>query len=1124
MRFLQLVIRYSALPAVLLGQSFAAALAYSPPVDTVGPLTVRIEGPETVGETETPLPVRVVLENKAERPIEGTLQLGVIDRWRAEPAAAVPFRVAANGTTAQEFKVTAGEGTFSGHYPIHAFARFSWEDKSQTVHPILIVETKLPKVAQSAAVVVWKPLSLPPDGQLALCRVPVRRAVVQVFGEKPQTMPVGWEGTEPRTKANLRIEDVTVGGQKRPGVCMHPPWEKKQVGTIVAEFPVQLPNTKPLRLSFANAVIDTGHGDGVTFRVRVVPLDAPEGTLGTPLFDRHTAAKSWQEGEVDLSAWAGQAIRLQLESHPGPKNDTGWDQSYWADPTLVAGTPPAPVAFPPKDNAGSRLLGTISRGQSEYQVRLWPGRRGLLDAAVGFVQGDKRLFFHGFEVRVLGGRIDDAGSSAVLMETKEEPCGNGCQIRHRFADPAATFDLVARLYVEQGVLRASFHLENAPPPRPWWVVYLEDVAAGPWCHKAQQVYAGHGNVVRDPQAHTLGFEGHRLSTSFVGFDFDGPFSLVQAVDVPPDRLEVRPAERHYTLHTPHACTLSFIPAANVFDAVKVYRDTNGLKPAGGVSRLAGRFVFDLWHGRYGESGESLKKAFRYGLTDAVVVWHNWQRWGYDYRLPEINPPNPQWGTTEELRATIEVCKQAGVLFALHDNYIDYYPDAEGFSYEKTIAFDRNQQPVKAWFNQGRAAQSYRYRVDAIEPILHGNLKWLRDTLTPDAYFIDVWSSLHPYDYWTADGKFFDRVCTRATWGQHFAWIRELLGGQAPQISESGHDQLIGWLDGGQSNHVRAGTPLSGYHKWFTWDWKCADAERIPWLDAAHHDRFVLHGAGYPGRYEAGLDPRTHGIYSDDYMATEVLTGHPGMVSQPFGRDVVRKYWLLADLMRALALRQIEQVEFVGGDMHRQHVVWSGGGEVWVNRGESDWSVAGYTLPQYGFFARVDGKEGPIEAAIARRDGIIVEWSRSPQQTYVNGRADGDDPSGPEAKKAAAAYGEAGSEALRARQNPTAKPIDFGALTTAGGCRLTRDGERLLLTLLPSVQVAKTSEAKAKPAEATFAFRLRPAALPWRGAEPTHAETVDEDGKTSARRPLRRDGESLLLDCEPGVFAYRLLRE
>ena len=372
--------------------------------------------------------------------------------------------------------------------------------------------------------------------------------------------------------------------------------------------------------------------------------------------------------------------------------------------------------------------------------------------------------------------------------------------------------------------------------------------------------------------------------------------------MPCNGLTVRPADRHYSIHVPHASTLTFIPAENVWDAVKVWRNVNGLKPGGGVQKVAGRFVFDLWGGRYAETADALEKAFRYGLTDAMVVWHNWQRWGYDYRLPDIYPPNPQFGTLEDMRRLARVCREHGVVFAPHDNYIDFYPDADGFSYEKQIAFYQNGQPVRAWLNEGRDAQAYRYRADAIEPLLRRNLRLIRDNFAPTGYFIDVWSSAGPYDYWTADGRFVDRQYTRQVWASQFAWIRDFLGGDAPQISESGHDQLIGWLDGSQTNHLRVDQPVPGKPTWCVWNIACADAERTPWFDAAHHDRFVCHGAGYPSRYEGGLDPRLHGIDSDDYIATEVLTGHPGMVSRAFGRDVVRKYWLLRDLMRALALQ------------------------------------------------------------------------------------------------------------------------------------------------------------------------------------------------------------------------------
>ncbi|MBI4604930.1 MAG: hypothetical protein HY721_23460, partial [Planctomycetes bacterium] len=250
--------------------------------------------------------------------------------------------------------------------------------------------------------------------------------------------------------------------------------------------------------------------------------------------------------------------------------------------------------------------------------------------------------------------------------------------------------------------------------------------------------------------------------------------------MPPDRLEVDPARREYSLHTPHAQTLTFVPARDVWEAVKVWRESNGLKRSGGVEALAGRFVFDLWGGRYAESARALRRAFGYGLTDAVVVWHNWQRWGYDYRLPDIYPPSPQLGTLDEMRGLAKTCRDHGVLFAPHDNYIDFYPDAEGFSAER-LAFAREGVPVRAWLNEGRGAQSYRWRADTFQPFLERNVRLIRDGLAPTAFFIDVWSSIGPYDYWTHDGLFRDRVSTRDAWGAAFAWIRQELGG-APQIS------------------------------------------------------------------------------------------------------------------------------------------------------------------------------------------------------------------------------------------------------------------------------------------------------------------------------------------------------
>ena len=1088
--------------AVMVLGSAVPVGAFNPPVDTAGPLTVRIEGPEEVRRLDAPIAVRVVLENKGESAVKGTVELKLIDRWRAEPAGAVSFSVDGKGSTGLDFRIVGGEGTYSALYPIHALAKFEAGGQSLVAHPILIFETKLAEggaaekqghfpVSGSAMGgadgLTWQPFSVAANSRLALWQLPAFRAVVAVFGEAPLVSPIGWQGAEARSHGVIDFRSVSLEDKVREAIVIHPPWYEGHVGTELVEFPLQLADAKPIVLRFSNAMQQDGQSDGVTFRVHVAPFDAPAGQLGEVVFERHVADKTWQPAEADLSRFAGKAVRLQLESHPGPAKNTGWDLSYWAEPTLVVGAPPEAPAFPPKGDEGSLALGKIRRGEREYEVRLWPGQRGLLDSTIGFSAGGKRLLFHGFEVRVLGAQLEDPSAPIVLEQAVEEPTAAGRQVRHRFRSLWGSLDLVGRVWIDEGVLRAKFSLENVPAPRPWFVVRLEDVAAGPWSETASQIYAGTGNVIRRPKAFQLGFDGHRLSTSFVGMDFESGLSLVQGCDAPPTRLDVRPDARHCSIHTSGECTFSLIPTDDVWEGARAWHDANGLKPAGGVDAAAGRFVFDLWGGRYAESAAALRRSFRYGLTDAMVVWHNWQRWGYDYRLPEICPPNPQLGTTDEMRALAATCKEAGVPFAPHDNYIDFYPDADGFSYEKTIAFHSKYSPIRAWLNQGRGAQSYRYRADAIARFLRPNVDWIREHLAPTAYFIDVWSSAPPYDYWTADGSYSSKDYTLKVWRDEFAWIREQLGGKAPQISESGHDQLIGFLDGAQTNHLRVDEPIAGNYGWAVWSIPCEDAERTPWFDAAHHDRFILHGAGYSPRYEGGLDGRMHGIYSDDYLTTEVLTGHPAMVPSPFGLDVVRKYWLTAELMRALALRRIESVEYVENDLHRQHVRWSGGGEVWANRGKEDWQVAGVVLPPFGFLARVPAEKGTVEAAVCRRGGMTTEWASSPSQFYVNGRH--------------AVLG-----------NPKAMPIDFGAVTTFGACRFSHKGDALVVTPLPL------------PKGPGYSVAIRWADLPWKLPEPTQVVAIDEAGKVLSTQAVERSDNAIKLLCEPGVFQYRLVRQ
>lgn len=1014
---------------LLVALSVLPLFAYNPPQDTAGPLTVRLAEPALgaygaggLAEFRTPgvpavLPV--MLENSGAVALRGTLRVRVIDGWSVSPSLPVSFSVAPRGRARLEFTISFAAGTYNAHYPVHAYAEFDHEGRHYVAHPVLILKTMQPDPPRAHVQAPWTPVKVRSNGGLALWRVQARRTSVRVEEEAG--------GRETYETAPV-VQFGAHSGREGIGMTLgpRPPSMRERIAEAFIEYPVELPSSRPLRLRYASS-------GAARYRVAVDGKTVADSTGGP----------GWKDAEANLDEFAGRSIVLRLGAEP--LDAARAVQAWWGEPTIVAGAPSE------QEPGVARNMGRAG----EYDVAVRPGQRGILDSAVEFHHGAKQLSFTGFRVSVLGDRLDDWRSPTELLDSREEKVPGHFRLRQRFRCWAGDFDLVSDLRVEGPALQASFRIENAPLPKPWIDVHIEEIATGPWSQTADRIYAGNGNVIVKPQAFQQGFDGHRLATSFVGFDFANGISLVQGVDVSPDRLEVDPGRHIYTLSTPHTQTVTFLPVSDVWSGIKAWRAGYKGQPSAGVGKLAGRFVFDIWNGRYGDSARGLARAFRYGLTNSAVVWHSWQRWGYDYRLPDIYPPNPQFGTEEEFRTLVETCRRNGVFFAPHDNYIDFYPDSDDFSYSN-IAFDPNGTPRRAWFNNGRQAQSYRARADRLRPFLERNVKMIRDGFAPDAYFIDVWSSAGPYDYWTGDGKFVDRGVTRRVWGESFAWIRDFLKG-AVQISEAGHDQLIGWLDGAQAQHLRV-DPKPGNS--FVWSIRAEDAERIPWIDAAYHDLFVLHGAGYPGRYEGGLDPGEHGIYSDDYMATEVLTGHPGMVPAAFHRNVVRKYWLLDGLMRSLALDRIAAFSFDGGDIHRQRVRWTNGAEVWVNRGASPWMVAGHTLPPFGFYAKFP--QGEI--AVEQRGASTVEWSRSAAAWYENDRA-------------------------------------------AVGFRVDRDGAGVRLTPLPD--------------GGRFTARVPWKQLPWQAPLPSRAVALDEGGKTIGEAAVRTEADVIVVDCAPGVFAYRL---
>ena len=378
------------------------AWAFNGPEDQAGMLKVHINGPESIESVEAPLACEAVLTNSGETPLSGSLQVEVIDDWKVDGLASLPFNLNAGSEQRIPFTVIPGKDTLNAWYPVHVRGGYALNGVSFEAHPILMVRTKVPAALHPETARPWTTLKVPANGRFSLARLPLHRAMVEVFNEPPQLLPVGWRGTEPRTRATANIYGVVSLPEPHKALFIHPPWDEGRAGALTLEFPLLLPDAGPLTFTCAAAMNKVAPGEppsnGAFFRVYAAPLDAPEGNKGTLLVELHTVSETWVPVAADLSAYAGQAIRLQLETHPGPKNDTTCDRALWGDPMVVSGTPP---------QSGTALdaepisLGEIGDDTQRYEVQVTPGARGLLDSRIAFINGDRVLSFNGFGISVL---------------------------------------------------------------------------------------------------------------------------------------------------------------------------------------------------------------------------------------------------------------------------------------------------------------------------------------------------------------------------------------------------------------------------------------------------------------------------------------------------------------------------------------------------------------------------------------------------------------------------------------------------------------------------------------------------------------------------------------------------
>ena len=109
--------------------------------------------------------------------------------------------------------------------------------------------------------------------------------------------------------------ELTLDGVSKKTIFAHPP----PVGQTVLQFLLSLPKARELMFSFSLGVQD-GCSDGVFFKVLV---------NGETQFEHFADIFTWEDANISLSEFAGEAVLLELVTDSGENPDCDW--AHWAD-------------------------------------------------------------------------------------------------------------------------------------------------------------------------------------------------------------------------------------------------------------------------------------------------------------------------------------------------------------------------------------------------------------------------------------------------------------------------------------------------------------------------------------------------------------------------------------------------------------------------------------------------------------------------------------------------------------------------------------------------------------------------------------------------------------------------
>jgi hypothetical protein len=284
-----------------------------------------------------------------------------------------------------------------------------------------------------------------------------------------------------------------------------------------------------------------------------------------------------------------------------------------------------------------------------------------------------------------------------------------------------------------------------------------------------------------------------------------------------------------------------------------------------MSQLAGRMVFDIGGGTLATIASQLAHLGDYGINHCVAIVGNWQRLGYDNGLPLQYPASVALGGDAGMREIGSAAQANSCLYALHENYTDYYPNYPEYNAAATMRNPDGSQ-LFAWLNPTTGIQSFATKPGLFITNAQTQSPFIHKEYGTNATFIDVNSSATPW--WRQD--YDPATVGSASFGPYrdgsiALWAYERNVERSSVLGEGRYHWFwSGLLDSVEAQFGAESTPITNG----------LDAPLFVDFDLTRiHPLQVNYGMGYYDRWMPGGTTITSTAELDAYRMQEIIFGH-----------------------------------------------------------------------------------------------------------------------------------------------------------------------------------------------------------------------------------------------------------